>query len=168
MTRLVLTSTAIAVGLVGLIAVAGASCGGGGNGAEERAPTGAAPKMPSSPSDAACGAIPGSIRGKWVVTIEPDDLLPEIADTRTGTSPLQLGPGHRATLWGGKPHGVDNSPACVVGNRIRFAYDTCFGNEGPGIYDWQLEGGELVFEKVYDNCPYRAFHMTVHPWKRVG
>jgi hypothetical protein len=164
MTRLPLTCTCV---VLGLLALAAAGCTGNGGG-EDRARTGAAPAKPTSPKDPNCGAVPAAISGQWRVNIDPDDVPPEIADMGTGPLPMALGPGHRAIFWGGEPRGVDHSPVCVVGDRIRFAYDTCEGNEGPGIYTWRLDDAELVFKKVYDNCPYRAFHMTVHPWKREG
>lgn len=149
------------------LAFSAVSCGGGTGESDET--EAAAPPVPTSTTDPECGVVPPALLGTYTRETNADELPPEVADIQVGTWERTIGPEHRLITRAPQGNVIDLSPVCVSDNRLSVAEEAAGGScagYGPGFYEWELRGRDLVFTKIADRCADRAYVWTSAPWTR--
>ena len=168
--------------LAGSAIACGASQGAGSSGGSA-SPTAAAEAtlpagMPTTLSDPACGEVPSAAAGKWTMTLTPQDLPPELFDADTGVFVMTLGPGHYVRTDVDSDHRGDDEDLCWTTKWVAYVTDRrdCDGDTSNsalsfrsalGVYEWLLNGDELTFTALSDECFWRPFLLTFNTWTRV-
>ena len=161
----------------GLLAAAAAGCGsnqsspsqaGSGPPASAATAPAVAVGVPTRLTDPACGEVPAALEGKWMKTLRPEDLTPELFDADTGVFIMTLGPGHlvRTDVDDNHP-GVDEA-FCWTADHAVYVTDRedCDG-DSIGTYTWSLRDDVLDFTEVHDECFWRPLQTTIREWQRV-
>ena len=69
-------------------------------------------------------------------------------------------------MWRNNDFNFSTGGYSVNRSSLEFGFDSICNIEGidSGSYEWALDGDELTFERIEDDCEGRAFSLTFQPW----
>lgn len=154
MRQIVLPVVCAVLVLAGVLAALG--CGGGGE------------EITSSN----CGPVPAPLTGTWTMTINANELPPELANLQAGRYDMTFGPGHEHSVTPPNGNEFSYGPVCIDGDHIQFSEPpvggVCTGS-GKSVYSWEVVNvnHRLILETIEDECVFREVFLVAQAWREV-
>ena len=117
-----------------------------------------------------CEPVSAPLEGTWTMTINPNELPPELANLQAGRFDMTFGPGHEHSVTPPNGNEFSYGPVCIDGDHIQFSEPpvggVCTGS-GQSVYSWEVVNDRLILETVEDECVFREVFLVAQAWREV-